>query len=65
MVDDPKAGPTRLSTPEFLAALERSGALPDAKCRDVQNKFARGANAVDSLAVAQQLSDMRIGTASV
>ena len=55
MADDPKAGPTRLATPEFLAALERSGVLPDAKCREVQDQVVRRSNSVDSLALAHQL----------
>ena len=39
MPKEQKAGPTRLSAPEFLAALERSGVLPDAKWREVQDRF--------------------------
>ena len=39
MPKDSKAGLTRRSVPEFLAALERSGVLPDAKWREVQDRF--------------------------
>jgi len=55
MPDDSKAGPTRLSAPEFLAALERSGVLPDAKWREVQDRFVHTAGLHDSLALAHQL----------
>jgi len=50
-----KAGPTRLSAAEFLAALERSGVLPDAKLREVQDRFVRRAGLRDSLDLAHQL----------
>ena len=39
MPEDLKAGPTHLSAPEFLAALERSGVLPDAQWRAVRDRF--------------------------
>ncbi len=56
MPEDLKAGPTCVSAPEFLAALERSGVLPDAKWREVQDRFARPDGSVDdSLALAHQL----------
>ena len=42
MPDDLKAGPTLVSAPEFLAALERSGVLPDAKWREVRDRFTHG-----------------------
>jgi eukaryotic-like serine/threonine-protein kinase len=57
MIEDPKTALKRLSTPEFLAALERSGVLPDAKCREVQRRFARRAETQDSLVLAHQLID--------
>ena len=41
MPEDSKARPPRLSAPEFLAALERSGVLTDAKWREVQDRFDR------------------------
>jgi eukaryotic-like serine/threonine-protein kinase len=44
-----------LSTSEFLAALEGSGILPDAKCREVQSRFVRRADSVDTLSLAHQL----------
>jgi serine/threonine-protein kinase len=55
MPEDSKAGRTRLATPEFLAALERSGVLPDAKCRELLNRLAHRRDLDDSLALAQEL----------
>ena len=55
MPEDSKAGPTCLSAPEFLAALERSGVLPDAKWREVQDRFVHADGPDDSLALAHQL----------
>ncbi len=55
MIEDSKTAKRRLSTPEFLAALERSGILPDATCREVQCRFARRAQKLDSLALAHEL----------
>ena len=55
MPDDLKAGPTVVSAPEFLEALERSGVLPDAKWREVQDRYAQTAVVDDSLALAHQL----------
>ena len=46
---------TCLTPPEFLAALERSGVLPDDKWREVQERFVRKGGRVDSLALAEQL----------
>ena len=46
---------TCLTPPEFLAALERSGVLPDDKWREVQDRFVRNSGRVDSLALAEQL----------
>jgi serine/threonine protein kinase len=50
-----KAGSTFLPAPEFLAALERSGALPDAQWRELRDRFAQAAGLRDSLAIAHQL----------
>jgi serine/threonine protein kinase len=55
MAAESKAGTVRLSTPEFLASLERSGVLPDAHWRQVRDRFAERAGARDSLSVARQL----------
>jgi eukaryotic-like serine/threonine-protein kinase len=55
MPDDLKSGRTRISAPEFLAALERSGALPDGKWREVRDRLGRRSARDDSLALAQQL----------
>jgi serine/threonine-protein kinase len=54
MPENTTAGPSRLSSAEFLAAIERWGVLPDAKQRAVQERFARRPN-LDSLALAHQL----------
>jgi len=55
MSDDSKTRPTPLSAPEFLAALERSGVLPDTKWREVQDRFVRGPGLNNSVALAQRL----------
>jgi serine/threonine-protein kinase len=55
MPKDSKAAPARVSAREFLAALERSGALPDAKWREVRERFARWADLDDSLGLAHRL----------
>ena len=55
MPEDTKAAPKRRSTAEFLAAIERSGVLPDAKWREVQERFASRTNLGDSLALAHEL----------
>ncbi len=55
MPDDLKAGPTHRSSREFLAALERSGVLPDAQWRAVRDRFVPRAEREDSLALAHQL----------
>ena len=55
MPEDSKAGPSCLSAPEFLAALERSGVLPDAKWREVQDRLVHATDLVSSLAMAQRL----------
>jgi serine/threonine protein kinase len=57
MPEDSKAGLTRLSAREFLAGLERSGVLPDAKWREVQDRFAHRTDLDDSLALARQLME--------
>jgi eukaryotic-like serine/threonine-protein kinase len=54
MPEDSTAGPTRLSAAEFLAALERSGVLPDATWRGVQDRFVHRTD-LDSLVLAHQL----------
>ena len=55
MAADSKAGPTCLSAPEFLAALERSGVVPDAQWREVRDRFAHRTGRREALAIAQQL----------
>jgi len=57
MPEESKARPTRLSAAEFLAALERSGVLPDSKWREVQDRFVHRTNLDNSLALAHQLID--------
>jgi serine/threonine protein kinase len=57
MIEDSKTARRRLSAPEFLAALERSGVLPDAKCKEVLRRLARRAASQDSLVMAHQLID--------
>ena len=57
MIEDAKTAKRRLSALEFLAALERSAILPDARCREVQRRFARRAPTLDSLVLAHQLMD--------
>ena len=55
MPEHSKAGPTLLSAPEFLSALERSGALTDARWRDVRERFVDRTDLDDSLALAREL----------
>ncbi len=55
MPEDLKAGPTCVSAPEFLEALERSEVLPDGKWREVQDRYGRTTVLDDSLAMAHQL----------
>jgi len=55
MTEDSNAGLSCLSAPEFLAALERSGVLPDVKWREVQDRFVQRPGPDDSLALAHQL----------
>ena len=57
MPKDVKAGPTFLSGPEFLDALERSGVLPDAKCKAVLDRYVRSKALEDPTALAQELVD--------
>jgi eukaryotic-like serine/threonine-protein kinase len=55
MSKDLEAGPTRLSAPQFLAALEGSGILSAAGWRQVQDRFVSSTDPDDSLALARQL----------
>lgn len=55
MTERSKTETKSLSSAEFLAALELSGILTDAKCREVQSRFARRAGSVESPALARQL----------
>jgi eukaryotic-like serine/threonine-protein kinase len=55
MPKDSKATATSLAAPEFLAALERSGILPDAKWREVQARFVDTTVDDDSSCLARQL----------
>jgi serine/threonine-protein kinase len=55
MPEHANAAPTRLSASEFLAALERSGVLPDAKWREVRDRFVHVTDADDSLELAEWL----------
>jgi eukaryotic-like serine/threonine-protein kinase len=55
MAAESKAGRTCLSAPEFLAALERSGVMPDAQWREVSDRFAHRTGRREALAIAQQL----------
>jgi eukaryotic-like serine/threonine-protein kinase len=57
MPKDGKAGPTYVSGPEFLEALEQSGVLPDAKSREVRDRYVRTTVLDNSSALAQQLID--------
>ena len=53
--EDSKAEHPRVSTPEFLAALERSGVLTDGQWRLVRDRFGHGTANIDSLNLANQL----------
>lgn len=55
MPEDLKAGPTCVSAPEFLEALERSEVLPDGKWQEVRDRYGRTTVLDDSLALAHQL----------
>ena len=57
MAKDGKAGPTCLSAPEFLEALGQSRVLPDAKWREVRDRYVETTAVDDSLALAHQLID--------
>jgi eukaryotic-like serine/threonine-protein kinase len=57
MSKDLEVGPKRLSGSAFLAVLEGSGILSAASWRQVQDRFVRGPDADDSLALAHQLID--------
>jgi eukaryotic-like serine/threonine-protein kinase len=57
MPENSKGGMTRLSVPDFLAALERSGVLPDEKWQEVRNRAAFMSEYDDSVALARQLID--------
>jgi serine/threonine protein kinase len=57
MPKDLKAGPTRLSAPQFLEALEGSGLLSAAILRQVQDRFVNRTDPDDSLALARELVD--------
>jgi eukaryotic-like serine/threonine-protein kinase len=59
MANEMQAGPTLVSAPEFLARLERSGILPEAKWQEVRDRFQRGRPAVvgESTDLARQLVD--------
>ncbi len=57
MPQNSKARPARLSAADFLAAVERSGVLPDPKWREVRDRFAQKTERLDSLAIAHQLID--------
>ena len=57
MPQDSKAGPTRLSAPEFLSALERSGVFPTRNGGRCGTDSLPGRSACDSLALAHQLVD--------
>jgi serine/threonine-protein kinase len=55
MLEDSKADQARPSAGEFLAALERSEVLPDAKWRELRDRFAGSLDRGDGLALAQVL----------
>jgi serine/threonine protein kinase len=57
MPEQLNAGVICVSAPEFLAALERSGVLPDVKWQEVQERFIRRPGLGDSLALARELVD--------
>ena len=57
MPKDLQAGPTRLSAPQFLEALEGSGLLSTAILRQVQDRFVNRTDPDDSLALARELVD--------
>ncbi len=55
MAAESKAEPTRVSVPEFLASLERSGVLADAHWREVRDRFVCRTGLVDAGPLAQAL----------
>jgi eukaryotic-like serine/threonine-protein kinase len=55
MTERSKISTTHVSASEFLAALERSAILPDAKYGEVQNRFVRRAGSIEAAALARQL----------
>jgi serine/threonine protein kinase len=55
MREDSKAMPARLSTSEFLSAIEESGILPAAKSREVHDRLASRKDLVDPSALAHHL----------
>jgi serine/threonine protein kinase len=55
MSEDLDVGPTRVSAPQFLAALEGSGILSAARLREVQDRFESTTAPDDSLSLACQL----------
>jgi serine/threonine protein kinase len=59
MANEMQAGPSLVSATEFLARLERSGVLPEAKWREVRDRFQRGRAGVvgESKDLARQLVD--------
>jgi eukaryotic-like serine/threonine-protein kinase len=57
MPEDSKSGPSSVSAAEFLAALERAGVLPEAKWREVQDRFVPTSALDDPLALAKTLVD--------
>jgi eukaryotic-like serine/threonine-protein kinase len=57
MAAEPKAGAQCLSAPEFLAGLERSGVLDDARWRGVQERYGDWTAPGAALAMAHELVD--------
>jgi serine/threonine-protein kinase len=55
MGEHSQAGQAHVSAGEFLAALEHSGTLPDAKWAEVQNRFAPRTGLDDPVAMAHEL----------
>jgi hypothetical protein len=55
MPEHTKTAPALLSSAEFLAALESSGVLPDAKWREVRDRFVDTAALNNSLTLAERL----------
>jgi serine/threonine-protein kinase len=55
MSENTKAVSPRLTAPEFLGALESSGVLPEAKSREIRDRFVHVTNADNSLELAEGL----------